>query len=486
MKTWSATAAGLLAALLVVGSPLLARDEVAAQEVRQAEREARDDESEAREAEQEAREADNEALEAEQEAREAEKAAREEEKETREAERQEREVERAQRDVERSQRDEERKQERLQRAEEAYERGTEALDEGRWDRALARFDEVCRQGGSRCDGALYWKAYGLGRLGRRPEAQATLAELRKAHPQSRWLGEAKALEVELQQASGKPASPTNGDDEELKLLALNSLMNTDSEKALPLLESFLKTNRSPRLQDRALFVLSQSDSPRARDVLVAVAKGAQNPDLQGRAVKYLGMSGDPTSRKTLGEVYATADVSLRRQILHAFLVADDQSRVLEAARSEKVPELRREAINLLGAMAAVAELQQLYKAEAAPELRRAILDAFIAADASGALLETARSEKDAGLRLHAVRNLGALDEKETGAALVALYAAEADQDVRRAVLDAFTAQGNCDATVKIARAEKDPKLRRSLVERLGVMECKGATDFLLEILNKQD
>ena len=104
---------------------------------------------------------------------------------------------------------------------------------------------MCRQGGARCDGALYWKAYGLGRLGRRPEAQATLAELRKSHPQSRWLGEAKALEVELQQASGKPAGPTNGDDEELKLLALNSLMNTDSEKALPLLEASSEPTARP-------------------------------------------------------------------------------------------------------------------------------------------------------------------------------------------------------------------------------------------------
>ena len=233
-------------------------------------------------------------------------------------------------------------------------------------------------------------------------------------------------------------------------------------------------------------MLSQSDSPRAREVLVSVAKGSQNPDLQGRAVKYLGMSGDPASLKTLGEIYAVADVSLRRQILHAFLVADDQARVLEAARSEKAPELRREAVNLLGAMGAVAELQQLYRAETNPELRRAILDGFIAADAGGALLEVAKSEKDKPLRLHAVRNLGAVDEKETGPALVALYTAEADAEVRRAVLDAFTAQDNCDAMVKIARAEKDPKLRRSLVERLGVMECKGATDFLLEILNKQD
>ncbi|HEY5907034.1 MAG TPA: HEAT repeat domain-containing protein [Vicinamibacteria bacterium] len=404
----------------------------------------------------------------------------------REEDKQAREEERKQREEERKQREEERAQERMERAEEAYDRGTEALDEGRWDRAAAAFGDVCRNPAARCDGALYWKAYALGRLGRRPEAAASLAELRKAYPQSRWLTEAKALELELQQKSGQPAAPQSADDEELKLLALNSLMNSDSEKALPLLEGFLKSNRSPRLQDRALFVLSQSDSPRAREVLVAVAKGAQNPDLQGRAVKYLGMSGDPTSLKTLGEIYATADVSLRRKILQAFLVADDKAKVFEAARTEKAPELRREAVNLLGAMGAVSELQQLYRTETAPELRRAILDSFIAAGAGNALIEAAKSEKDPRLRLAAVRNMGALDEKETGAALVNLYATETDADVKRAVLDAFTAQGNCGATVKIARAEKDPKLRRSLVERLGVMECKEATDFLLEILNKQD
>ncbi len=467
MKAWSPDGAWLLASLLVFPSPLHAQEGRTPADVRQAADEVLEDAAETRADEQAAREGEREA--------------REDEKKMREAEKKEREVERAQRE-------DERMHERSQRAEEAYERGTAALDEGRWDRALTMFDDVCRHGGSRCDGALYWKAYGLGRLGRRPEAQAALAELRKSHPQSRWLGEAKALELELQQASGKPANqnPQSGDDEELKLLALNNLMNTDSEKALPLLESFLKTNRSPRLQDRALFVLSQSDSPRAREVLVAVAKGAQNPDLQGRAVKYLGMSGDPTSLKTLGEVYATAEVSLRRQILHAFLVADDKARVLEAARSEKSPELRREAINLLGAMGAVGELQQLYRTETSFDLRRALLDSDIAADASGALIEAAKTEKDARLRLAAVRNLGALDEKETGPALVSLYAAEGDADVRRAVLDAFTAQGNCEAMVKIARGEKDPKLRRTLVERLGVMECKGATDFLLEILNKQD
>ena len=410
--------------------------------------------------------------------------AREQQKETQEDERRQREAERKERDEERKEREQERAQQEKERAEERYERGTEALDEGRWDRAVSAFDEVCRSNGPSCDGALYWKAYAQSRLGRRTEAQATLLELRKSHPQSRWLSEAKALEQEVSQAGGKPASPETTDDEELKLLALNSLMNSDSDRALPLLESFLKSNRSPRLRDRALFVLSQSDSPRAHEILLGIARGAQSPDLQTRAVKYLGMSGDPASRKALGEIYASADVALRRQILQAFLVADDKARVLEAARTEKAPELRREAIHLLGAMGAVPELQQLYKAETAAELRREILNSFVAADATSALIEAARTEKDPSLRLTAVRNLGALDAKETGPALVGLYGAENSSEVRQAVLDAFTAQDNCPALVQIAKTEKDPRMRRALVERLGAIECKEATDFLLDILNK--
>jgi len=135
-------------------------------------------------------------------------------------------------------------------------------------------------------------------------------------------------------------------------------------------------------------------------------------------------------------------------------------------------------------MGAVPELQQLYKTETAVELRREILGSYVAADASSALIDVARTEKEASLRLTAVRNLGALDAKQTGSALVTLYGTEASPEVRQAVLDAFTAQDNCPALVQIAKAEKDARMRRTLVERLGAIECKEATDFLLEILNK--
>ena len=74
--------------------------------------------------------------------------------------------------------------------------------------------------------------------------------------------------------------------------------------------------------------------------------------------------------------------------------------------------------------------------------------------------------------------------KQTGSALVALYAAEGNVGVRQAVLDAFTAQDNCPALVQIAKTEKDPRMRRALIERLGAIACKEATDFLLGILDK--
>ena len=45
----------------------------------------------------------------------------------------------------------------------------------------------------------------------------------KTNPKSRWLDDAKALRVELRQASGQPVSADIQNDEELKLIALNGL-----------------------------------------------------------------------------------------------------------------------------------------------------------------------------------------------------------------------------------------------------------------------
>jgi DNA polymerase III delta prime subunit len=418
---------------------------------------------------------------------EAERLAKQEERRQQQAER---DRERAEREREREEERRQREEEKFEQAEEQYDEGTSALDEGEWEQAIRAFSRVCALGGRRCDGALYWKAYAQSRRGRRAEALATLAELQKAHPQSRWTADAKALEIEIGRAAGKPGAQAaeaaeGAEGEELQLLALDALMNSDPSRALPLLEELLRSQASPRVKDRALFVLSQSESARAREVLLGIARGEANPDLRRKAVRYLGMSGEAESLAALQELYAgNPEPDVRRAILEAFVIADDAKRLLAAAQAEKDPRLRRQAIERLGAVGGVAELKQLYRAEPATEVRAAVLDAFVAADAEVALIEAARGEKDPALRVKAIHNLGATGGSAASGALQQLYAAEKDGGVRRAILDAFVAADDCRGLVQVGRGEKDPALRRAVVEHLSAVECPEAADFLLEILKK--
>ena len=89
----------------------------------------------------------------------------------------------------------------------AYQRGQSALDAHRWDEALQAFNQAASSNGSRTDAALYWKAYALGKLGRRGEALNTIAELRKAYASSKWVDDAGALELEMRHASGQAVNP---------------------------------------------------------------------------------------------------------------------------------------------------------------------------------------------------------------------------------------------------------------------------------------
>ncbi len=366
-----------------------------------------------------------------------------------------------------------------------YDEGAEALDDGHFDQAAQKFAECAALGGEKADGALYWQAYAFNKLGRRDEALAKLAELQKSHPQSRWVKEAKALEVEVKQANGQAVSPELEQDEDIKLMAINGLMNTDAERAVPLLEKLLNGDQSPKVKERALFVLAQSGSPQARQAMERIARGQSNPDLQRKAIRNLGLFGGSESRKVLADIYATSsDVEIKRTILNSFMLAGEKDKLLTAAKSEKVPELRAEAVRQLGVMGAQNELWQLYQSESSSAVKGQIIQALFAGGAAERLGELARSEKVPELRRKAIRNLGLIGREHTEASLTAIYASDTDLQDRREVIQAFFLQGNAHALVQIARTEKDQTLRKDAIQKLSLMGSKEATDFLLEIINK--
>lgn len=365
-----------------------------------------------------------------------------------------------------------------------YDTGREALDEADWEEAIEAFDEVARLKGSRADGAMYWKAYALGKLRRLPEALAAIESLTATYPKSRWVDDAKALAVELRQERGKPVAPGDEDPEELKLMALNGLLQMDPDQAIPMLQRLLNGNASTRLKEQALFVLVQTGAPQARAIVESTARGKANPGLQRKAVELLGIFGGDESARVLKEIYgSTTEASIRRQILQAYMVSGDSAALLAVARDENSAALRGEAIQLLGAQGADEELMRLYESERAPELKERILQALAVAS-SDRLPELARREKDPEIRAAAVRSLGIMDPDIAGPALEEIYSSEKNIDVRRAVLQALMMHGNGHALVAIARREKDPALRREVVQMLSLVNSKEAAAYLMELLEE--
>ena len=374
-------------------------------------------------------------------------------------------------------------QEQIER--ELYDRGTEEIDDGKLQQAIDKFSQVIDGHGAHAEGALYWKAYAQNRLGQRPEALLTLETLRRTYPKSRWFDDAQALEVEVRQSSGQSVSPEAESNEDLKLMAINSLLGTDPELALPMLDKFLNGAQSLKLKERALFVLSQSGSPKAREIVVRIARGNRNPVLQMKAIQDLGLFGGKESHATLEEIYKSShDMEVKRGILRSFMVSGERERVLEVAKSEQSAELRAEAVKQLGVMGARSELYQLYQNETSIDVKKNILEAMFVGGDVEHTLGLARAEKYSELRCQAVRNLGLMGKDKTADALASIYSSDKDPEVKRAVIQAYFLQGNTKSLIQIARQEKDMSLKRDAVKRLSLMHSKESTDFMMELLNK--
>ncbi len=230
----------------------------------------------------------------------------------------------------------------------SYQSGQQALDRRNYDQAIRRFDQAIAAKSSRSDGAMYWKAYAQHRSGKRDQALATLAELEKQYPQSRWLNDARALAAEAR--AGAP-SPDAQSDEELKLLALNSLIHQEPERAIPVLEKILgDTKSSPSLKRQALFVLARSRSPKAAEILTQYAKGGANPDLQARAIEYLGTARSADNAQTLASLYSSSDAATKKEVIRALRRQDAAKQLVELARKESDAGLKKDLVRELSSM----------------------------------------------------------------------------------------------------------------------------------------
>ena len=318
------------------------------------------------------------------------------------------------------------------------------------------------------DEALFWLSHSQNQAGDLAEAVESIQRLQREYPKSRWSAPAYSLLIELAQKLGRhdvlwwtanrpvppppparprvavpsrppgvrhpaplppaapdtappaaappsPASPVPATppiawlpesyrpDMDLRVQALGRLIQTDAQKVIPMLRSIALETDNPAAARRAVFVLAQSRNPEAQMMVVDVAKrGAEMVRIA--AVRELGRFGGPNVSTELLQVYSTADTPVKQQVVVSLGERADRGALLKIAQSETDPRLRGTAIMTLGRAGAREQLRVMY-ADASTETRLAVIRGLFNARDEEGLLSIADQEKQPRLRREVLERL---------------------------------------------------------------------------------
>ena len=351
-----------------------------------------------------------------------------------------------------------------------YEEGQKALREAQWMAAVHHFEDA--MGGDQTDAAMYWRAYALYKADHRGEAARQISDLEEQFPDSRWVKEAKALQIEYQGS----IEDANQEDE-LRLFALSHLMGRDAQRAMPLVLEILHNTKSDRARRDALFILGVSDQPEARQAIADIARHGDDPELRTEAIQILGNAATPSSVALLKDIYDESDSDqIRAAVIDACVAAGQTGPLLHILKREKKPGLQQRIVHALGAIGDTQTLEEIYPSLDSRELRIATLEALAMAGDSAKLREVLQTETDPGLRRHAIQGIAMIGGADASTYLESLYDAAASREEKVALLDSLAVlKGGESLALKVIHHETDPGLLRRAIEMLGVL---GATDDL--------
>jgi len=365
---------------------------------------------------------------------------------------------------------------------------------------------------------FYWLAYALNQAAKESSDFAKQAEMREQamikvemilerFKESNWANDARMLRIELAEnlvKAGKTqykkyitrgAEAENGSDIDVKLVALDALLQMDGEKALPILKKIIRENKDKNIRAKALFVLSQHDDPSIAPLLGEIARKDQDPYVREQAIFWLGQHGDGLG-VLLGLYADSLDRKLKEKILFAFSQNESEAsfkKLLEIAKSDPDLELREKAVFWIGQSddpQASAALMEMYQANASVELKKKIIFSLGQLDDERSamfLKEIATGNSEDRLKEEAVFWIGQKGGDENANLLKALYDGNANPAVKEKILFSLS-QNDGPAALKhliaIARGEKNPELKKKAIFWIGQSDSDEAAKFLQQLIDQ--
>ncbi len=427
-------------------------------------------------------------------------------------------------------------------ADSLYRAAREMLNRNNYRRAAEMFREVHRRypQSSYAAQSLYYQAFALYRNGRDRDlrdAERVLVQLEDQYVESESaLKEAEALMARIQgelarrgdrEAAEEVAAAAAGirereserervrwdegrksaaqacesEEDEIRMAALNALMQMDSERAIPILRKVLQEEDPDnacvqQMRQTALFLVAQHLDEENVDILLDVIQNDPNPEMRQTAVFWLSqVPGERTITALMEILNESDDPEMRQQALFALGQVHDErtTQVLRdfALDESNDPEMRGLAIFWLGQRhdeGSAEFLRQVYQTTDEMELKQNILHSIAqSGDEENArwLLQIASDpNEDMEMRKLAFFWVGQSHQLSVQE-VDELYDSMTDRELKEQIIFSVAQRHDeevVDWLLDIARNEQDPELRKTVIFWLTQVDDPRVTEFLLEII----
>ena len=269
-------------------------------------------------------------------------------------------------------------------------------------------------------------------------------------------------------------SDAQREKEELQMIALEALMASPSERALPALMKLLEGNGSDELKENALFVLSQIDHPDASAKLLSLAHDGDG-EIQLEAIQMIGINGEESAMAGLSEIYVNGDDDVREAVLEAYMIADDTQAVFDIAMSTTDEEDYEAAVEMLAVMDAHEELARLREAKGISD---ALIEAYIISDNDEELRILAMDSSNIELQVEAIEALGIVAVEDADTVLVDIYTSSDIEDIKEAALQGLLIGDFDEAVLGLYRSSNSMSEKGELLETLVIMDSDLAMDVI--------
>lgn len=441
-------------------------------------------------------------------------------------------------------------------ADSLYRLARQALNRSRYAEAAEQFRVIHARypESSYAADALYWEAFSLHRMGGSRNLRRALQSLQRqaeAHPNASTRGDARSLasrinadlarlgdarattavaqeaaeaaEAPVPAAIATPATPNvapaprpgrgprpakgprvRGDDcddeDDSRIFAIQALMNSNSERAVPLLKKVLERRDSASvcLRRFAMMVAAQQGDD-AADLLITSARNDPDSEVRKQAIFWLSQTNDPRVVPILDSVIRTSDDDeLRGSAVFALSQqrGPEARRVLRTyAEREDIPdESRTQALFFIAQgntpedMAYLRSVYGKMKSSESKQQVMAVMMSHQSRENAQWLIGIAKNRnEDMELRKQALFFAG--HAGATTDDLLSVYNSLPDDPELRQHMLVVLGQRSSDPAavghlVQIARTEKDPELRKVALFWLSQSDDPRATKLLEDLLEE--